>query len=85
MESTPNLLENETTNNTGEISSPVDTDTVHSPIFSNIQPTKAALYFDSVDGFGDWHIQISTRADKDLREARRADQKRFKIYLKKIT
>jgi hypothetical protein len=49
-----------------------------------IQPMKAALYFESVEGFGDWRIFISTSADRDLREARRSDQKRFDIYVKKI-
>ncbi|KAI0089815.1 hypothetical protein BDY19DRAFT_86920 [Irpex rosettiformis] len=52
--------------------------------YPNIQPMKAALYFDSVEGFGDWRILISTRADKNLREAKRDDQKLFAIYLKKI-
>ncbi len=52
--------------------------------YPNIQPMKAALYFDSVEGFGDWPILISTRADKNLREAKRDDQKTFRIYLKKI-
>ena len=28
---------------------------------------KAALYFDNADGFGAWRIQISTRAEPDLR------------------
>ena len=45
---------------------------------------KAALYFDTAEGFGDWHIIISTQADKDLRKAHRADKRRFQIYLKKI-
>ena len=49
-----------------------------------IQPMKAAFHFTSVEGFGDWRIFISTSADKDLREARRSDQKRFAIYVKKI-
>ena len=52
--------------------------------YPNIQPMKAALYFDSVEGFGDWPILISTRDDKNLREAKRDDQKLFGIYLKKI-
>ena len=55
-----------------------------SEAYPNIQPMKAALYFDSVEGFGDWRILISTRADKNLREAKRDDQKSFAIYLKKI-
>ncbi|RXW22210.1 hypothetical protein EST38_g3633 [Candolleomyces aberdarensis] len=49
-----------------------------------IQPMKAALYFESASGFGDWHILISSRADRDLRGARRSDAKFFEIILKKI-
>ncbi|CAA7264670.1 unnamed protein product [Cyclocybe aegerita] len=49
-----------------------------------VQPMKAALYFDSAEGFGEWRILISTRADRDLREARRKDAKFFKIIIKKI-
>jgi len=43
-----------------------------------------ALYFDSAEGFGEWRILISTRADRDLREARRKEPKHFKIIVKKI-
>jgi len=49
-----------------------------------VQPMKAALYFDSAEGFGEWRILISTRADRHLREARRNDANSFKIFLKKI-
>ena len=49
-----------------------------------VQPMKAALYFDSADGFGAWRILISTRADRDLRRARNEDAKRFAIFVKKI-
>lgn len=52
--------------------------------YPHIQPMKAAFYFDSVEGFGDWRILISTRADRNLREAKRSDQKLFAIILKKI-
>ncbi|KDR84732.1 hypothetical protein GALMADRAFT_260438 [Galerina marginata CBS 339.88] len=52
--------------------------------FPMVQPMKAALYFDSAVGFGEWRILISTRADRDLREARRKDAKFFKIIIKKI-
>lgn len=52
--------------------------------FPLIQPMKAAFHFDSVDGFGEWRILISSRADRNLREAKRADQKLFSIILKKI-
>jgi hypothetical protein len=49
-----------------------------------IQPMKAAFHFDSVEGFGEWQILISGRADRDLREAKKSDQKLFRIILKKI-
>lgn len=49
-----------------------------------VQPMKAALYFDSADGFGDWRILISTRADKALRQLRKKNTKLFKIVIKKI-
>ncbi|KAG1889225.1 hypothetical protein F4604DRAFT_1612723 [Suillus subluteus] len=49
-----------------------------------VQPMKAALYFENADGFGEWRILISTEAYKNLREFRRADEKIFKIIVKKI-
>ena len=52
--------------------------------FPNVQPMKAALYFDSAEGFGEWRILISTRADRNLREARRMDARKFKTIIKKI-
>lgn len=55
-----------------------------SSAFPMVQPMKAALYFDSADGFGEWRILISTRADRNLREARNKDANSFRIYLKKI-
>jgi len=45
---------------------------------------KAALYFDDIEGFGEWSIMLSTRAQKDLREVRRADGAVFRIVMKKI-
>ncbi|TFK51884.1 hypothetical protein OE88DRAFT_1483274 [Heliocybe sulcata] len=49
-----------------------------------IQPMRAALYFESAKGLGDWHILVSSRADRDLRGARRKDAKTFRIIMKKI-
>ncbi|KAM5542264.1 hypothetical protein V8D89_004137 [Ganoderma adspersum] len=49
-----------------------------------VQPMKAALYFDSAEGFGEWRILISTRADQNLRQACRRDAKLFQIFVKKI-
>jgi hypothetical protein len=48
------------------------------------QSAKALLYFDSPEDFGEWRILMSTRAERELRVARRADAKMFKIYFKKI-
>jgi len=50
----------------------------------NVQPMKASLYFDSAEGFGEWRILISTRATRDLRDARGADARKFKTIIKKI-
>jgi hypothetical protein len=52
--------------------------------FPQVQPMKAALYFDSVEGFGQWRILISGRADRNLRELRKKDANLFRITLKKI-
>ncbi|KAH8101589.1 hypothetical protein BXZ70DRAFT_104267, partial [Cristinia sonorae] len=49
-----------------------------------VQPMKAALYFDTAEGFGDWRIYISTRADGNLRETRKKDPQLFRIIIKKI-
>ncbi|KAG6849612.1 hypothetical protein C0991_011278, partial [Blastosporella zonata] len=43
-----------------------------------------ALHFNNAQGFGEWRILISSRADGDLREARRKDRKTFAIIVKKI-
>ena len=45
---------------------------------------KAGLYFDDIEGFGEWSILLSTRAQKDLRDVRRADGAIFQIVVKKI-
>ena len=52
--------------------------------YPQVQPMKAALYFDNADGFGQWRILISGRADRNLREARKKDTNLFRITLKKI-
>ncbi|KAI0061021.1 P-loop containing nucleoside triphosphate hydrolase protein [Artomyces pyxidatus] len=49
-----------------------------------VLPMKAALYFESADGFGEWRILISGRADRNLREAKKKDANTFRIILKKI-
>ena len=49
-----------------------------------IQPMKAALYFDDIEGFGEWAVLLSTRAQKDLRSVKRDDGAMFEIVIKKI-
>jgi hypothetical protein len=51
---------------------------------STIRPIKAALYFENVEGFGEWRILLSTRAQKYLREVRRGNVAMFDIVVKKI-
>jgi hypothetical protein len=51
---------------------------------SVIQPIKAALYFENVEGFGEWRILLSTEAQRYLRGARRSDGVMFEIIVKKI-
>ncbi|KAH9992492.1 hypothetical protein BJV74DRAFT_397873 [Russula compacta] len=52
--------------------------------YPQVQPMRAALYFDSAEGFGQWRIFISGRADRNLRETRKKDTNLFRITLKKI-
>lgn len=52
--------------------------------FPMIQPMNAALYFDDIEGFGEWSILLSTRAQKALREVKRADGAMFEIAFEKI-
>ena len=50
-----------------------------------VQPMAAALYFDDIEGFGEWTILLSTRrALKALQDVKRADGAMFRIVLKKI-
>lgn len=49
-----------------------------------VQPMKAALYFDSAKGFGQWRILISNGAAQDLRQTRKRDPTTFAIIIKKI-
>lgn len=43
-----------------------------------------SLYFDSADGFGDWMVVISKKAEDVLRSTRRRDQTTFDIIVKKL-
>ena len=49
-----------------------------------IQPMKGSLYLDDIEGFGEWGILLSPRAQKDLRDVRRSDGAMFRIVMKKI-
>ena len=51
---------------------------------SIVQSIKASLRFDNVEGFGEWRILLSTKAQKYLREARRSNGTMLKIVVKKI-
>ncbi|KAF7797816.1 hypothetical protein EIP86_009022 [Pleurotus ostreatoroseus] len=52
--------------------------------YPNVMPLKAALYFDSADGFGAWTIWMSQKAYKDLRTAKRRDGNMYRIFMNKI-
>ena len=54
------------------------------PAFFMVQLMKAALYFDNIEEFGEWSILLSTRAQKDLRDVKRADSAMFQMVMKKI-
>jgi len=45
---------------------------------------RVALYLDSVEGFGEWPIILSGRAQKDLRNVNNADGAMFQIVMEKI-
>ena len=62
----------------------VDTPEEIPTAYPQVQPMKAALYFDSAEGFGQWRIFVSGRADRNLRETKKKDANLFRITLKKI-
>ena len=62
----------------------VDPDQSWNPDLPAIQQTNAALYFDDIEGFGEWSILLSNRARKDLRVAKHADAAMFRIVMNKI-
>lgn len=45
---------------------------------------KAAQYFDSAAGFGEWRLLMSTRGIQDLRDAHRNNPETFRIIVKKM-
>ena len=54
------------------------------PAFPMVQPMKVSLYFDGIKGFGEWQILLSTRAQKYLRDVKRANAAMFQTVMKKI-
>ncbi len=52
--------------------------------YPHIQPLRAAFRFDSIDGFGEWRLLISTRADQDLRRFKKKESGLFAIVMKKM-
>jgi len=65
-------------------SSEKEPDQFRDPWSPMIQLMRAALYFDNIEGFGEWSILLSTRAQQDLRDSRRDDQETFRMAMKKI-
>ncbi|KAJ3515657.1 hypothetical protein NLJ89_g1627 [Agrocybe chaxingu] len=52
--------------------------------FPSVQPLKSAMYFENAEGFGNWKLLISSRADSDLRACSRKDRASFKIVVRKL-
>ena len=76
-------------NTVKEKASPLETDAVvpdrsDRPGLPMIQPMKASLYLGDIEGFGEWGILLSPRAQKDLRDVKRSDAAVFRIVMKKI-
>lgn len=53
-------------------------------VYPRVQPLRAALHFDTPEGFGDWRILIPSNANRDLRDARKKNAVLFEIIVKKI-
>ena len=62
----------------------VEPDQSSNPAFPMIRPMKTTLYLDEIEGFGEWSILLSTRAQKDLRDVKGADGTMFRIVMRKI-
>jgi hypothetical protein len=54
------------------------------PAFPMVQPMKAALYFEDIEGFGEWSILLSTRVQRGLQGIKDSDTAMFKIVVEKI-
>jgi len=51
---------------------------------SIIQPIKATLHFENVEGFGEWRILLSTKTQKYMRRVKRGNGVMFEIVVKKM-
>ena len=49
-----------------------------------VSPIRASFSFDAVEGFGEWQLWLLSRAQKDLRFARKKNPKLFDIIMKKM-
>jgi hypothetical protein len=68
--------------NAADALSPPTEDSTSGQRFGTLSSVK---YFDdSIEGFGEWTILLSTRCEQDLRQSSRRDAKRFEIIKKKI-
>ena len=63
---------------------PPVTPVITSDAFTTISPEKAKPFLDTPEGFGEWHMFISSAAVRHLRDFRRRDQEIYGIILKKI-
>ena len=57
---------------------------LHDPASPLTQPMRTSLHFDGIEGFGEWPILLSARAQKDLQNIKRDDGAMFQIIMKKI-
>ncbi|PCH33059.1 hypothetical protein WOLCODRAFT_14494 [Wolfiporia cocos MD-104 SS10] len=53
-------------------------------VYQMVQPIKATLYFNMAEDFGEWRIIVGSRAERDLRQARRKNPVLFDIIIKKM-
>ncbi|PIL35661.1 hypothetical protein GSI_02391 [Ganoderma sinense ZZ0214-1] len=60
----------------------LEEDAAEPAAFQPVRPNKVARLFNSLEGFGEWPLEFTSRAARDLRQAR--DGKMFGIYVKKL-
>ncbi|OCH88369.1 hypothetical protein OBBRIDRAFT_889173, partial [Obba rivulosa] len=61
-----------------------DTQAAYASAYPLVQPMKAALHFESADGFGEWHLLMSARVERDLRVMNGKDKKLCEIVIRKL-